>query len=119
MVKSVQELYTDRYGFVHTHNDLIQIKIWKFHKNSIKLIGTITFYYKYENYIFKGIVNRNNYKIVVDFWSKYCLSDYIVFKYRSGWMIDFLGTKRVFRPRILSNYHQFKKKYPEYRIVKI
>ena len=109
MNKNIHELYTDRHGFVNTQNNLIQIKIWKFYKNSIKLIGTITFHYNYEDYIFNGIVNEKNYQTFIDIWSKYCLSDYIVKRKHYEWTIDFLGTHKLFRPYLFLNYRQFRK----------
>jgi len=112
------ELDTDDSGFVTTQDDLIQIKIWKFISNSIELIGTITFHYNYDDHIFKGIVNRKNSKSILDTWYNTGISDYIVEKINNDWFVDFLGTKYVFRPELLSNYHKFKKDYPEYQQLK-
>ena len=113
------ELDTDDYGFVTIQDDLIQIKIWKIIHDSIKLIGTITFHYNFDDYIFKGIVNKRNSEMIIDTWFNTGISDYIVEKSGNDWYVDFLGTKYVFNSEQLSNYYQFKKDYPEYRQLKL
>ena len=79
-------------------------------------MGTITFHKNYDDYVFKGIINRNNNKIFVDLWYRFCISDFIVERINNEWSIDFIGTYNLFKPIILSDYPQFKKDYPEYQI---
>ena len=113
------ELDTDDYGFVTVQDDLIQIKIWKIISDSIQLIGTITFHHNFDDYIFKGIVNKNNSQSILDTWYNTGISDYIVEKIGNDWYVDFLNTKYVFNPKQLSDYYQFKKDFPEYRQLKL
>ena len=113
------ELDTDEFGFVTTHDDLIQIKLWKFKSDSLVLIGTVTFHHHFEDYIFKGIVNRNNCRMIVDTWFNTGISDFIIEKINNEYFVDFLGIKYVFCPKQLSDYYQFKKDYPEYRQLKL
>ena len=110
------DLLTDEYGIVYNRDNLIQIKIWRFKKNSIQLIGTIIFHKNYDDYIFQGIINRNNYKIFTDIWLRFCISDFIV-EQTTKWSINFNGSYNVFRPVILTSYNQFIREYPEYRKV--
>jgi hypothetical protein len=113
------ELDTDDYGFVTVQDDLIQIKIWKFIYDNLELIGTVTFHYHFEDYIFKGIVNRKNSSMILDTWFNTGISDYIVEKIGNDCFVDFLKIKYVFNPEQLSNYNQFKKDHPEYRQLKL
>jgi hypothetical protein len=109
------ELDTDELGFVTTQDDLIQIKFWKIHCDSLKLIGTITFRHHSYDFIFKGVVNRRNSTMILDTWFNTGISDFIIEKIGDKWFVDFLAIKYVLNPKILSNYYQFKKDYPEYK----
>ena len=113
------ELDTDELGFVSTQDDLVQIKIWMFTKDSLELVGTITFHCNFEDYIFKGIVNRKNSRMVLDTWYNTGISDYILERVGDDLFVDFLSIKYVFEPKLLSDYYRFKRDYPEYRQLKL
>lgn len=113
------ELDTDELGFASTQDDLVQVKIWMFTNDTLELVGTITFHYNFEDYVFKGIVSRKNGRMVLDVWYNTGISDYMLEKIGDDLFVDFLSTKYVFSPEILSDYYRFKRDYPEYGQLKL